>query len=135
MECINRNDSPAFATKDGSTVRSLLDRSNSSAVNQSLAEASVPPGGATEPHRHTTSEETVDGALGAIVDGVHVHSVRLPGLVAHQRVVFGGGGDILSIQHDTTDRSSFMPGMLLAIRSIEAQQHPVSVGLEPLLGL
>ncbi|MBL7223466.1 MAG: cupin domain-containing protein [Candidatus Brocadiae bacterium] len=57
MECINRNDSAAFTTKDGSTVRSLIDRANSSAVNQSLAEATVPPGGATEPHRHTTSEE------------------------------------------------------------------------------
>mgnify|MGYP001820143446 FL=1 len=88
-----------------------------------------------EQTRHTESEETIDGALGAIVEGVHVHSVRLPGLVAHQRVVFGGGGDILSIQHDTTDRSAFMPGMLLAIRSIEAQQHPVAVGLEPLLGI
>lgn len=85
--------------------------------------------------RHTQSEETFDGALGAIVDGVHVHSVRLPGLVAHQRVVFGGSGDILSIQHDTTDRSAFMPGMLLAIRSIQAQKHPLSVGLEPLLGV
>lgn len=86
-------------------------------------------------HRQVDGEEIIEGALGAIVDGVHVHSVRLPGLVAHQRVVFGGSGDLLSITHDTTDRSSFMPGMLLAIRSIGAQQEPVSVGLEPLMGL
>ena len=57
MEIIHRNSSPPFTTKDGSTIRSLLDRTNSSAANQSLAEATVPPGGATEPHRHPKTEE------------------------------------------------------------------------------
>ena len=57
MEVVHRNDSPPFVTKDGSTIRSLLDRTNSSAANQSLAEATVPPGGATEPHRHPATEE------------------------------------------------------------------------------
>lgn len=85
--------------------------------------------------RHTDPEELTEGAVGADVDGVHIHSVRLPGLVAHQRVMFGGSGEVLSICHDTTDRSSFMPGMLVAIRSIENQEEPVAVGLEPLLGL
>ena len=75
---------------------------------------------APDHHRRVDSEELIDGALGAIVDGVRVHSVRLPGLVAHQRVVFGGDGEVVTISHDTIDRSSFMPGMLLAVRSIQA---------------
>jgi mannose-6-phosphate isomerase-like protein (cupin superfamily) len=57
MQIINRNRSAPFTTKDGSTIRSLLDRTNSSAAHQSLAEATVPPGGATAPHRHPKSEE------------------------------------------------------------------------------
>jgi len=57
MEIVSRADSTPFVTKDGSTIRSLLDRTNSTAANQSLAEATVPPGGATEPHRHPLTEE------------------------------------------------------------------------------
>jgi len=57
VEIVRRNDSPPFVTKDGSTIRSLLDRTNSSAARQSLAEATVPPGGATQPHRHPATEE------------------------------------------------------------------------------
>lgn len=57
-----------------------------------------------------------DPARGERRNGVHVHSVRLPGLVAHQEVLFGGTGQTLSIRHDSTDRTSFMPGVLLAIR-------------------
>jgi len=57
VQVINRNRSAPFVTKDGSTIRSLLDRTNSSAANQSLAEATVPPGGATAPHRHLRAEE------------------------------------------------------------------------------
>ncbi|MGI9666474.1 MAG: 4-hydroxy-tetrahydrodipicolinate reductase [Acidimicrobiia bacterium] len=86
-----------------------------------------------ENSRTVDSEDIIEGASGADVDGIHVHSVRLPGLVAHQRVIFGGEGEVLSIAHDTTDRRSFMPGMLLAVRSIAQLSDPVSVGLEPLL--
>jgi len=57
MEVVNRNSSARFITKDGSTIRSLLDRTNSTATNQSLAEATVPPGAATQPHRHPRTEE------------------------------------------------------------------------------
>jgi 4-hydroxy-tetrahydrodipicolinate reductase len=62
-----------------------------------------------------------------------IHSVRLPGLVAHQEVIFGGEGQTLSIRHDSTDRRSFMPGVLLAVRSVADLTDPLTVGLENLL--
>ncbi|MDP8930310.1 MAG: 4-hydroxy-tetrahydrodipicolinate reductase [Actinomycetota bacterium] len=71
-------------------------------------------------------------ARGELVDGVPVHSVRLPGLVASQEVVFGGQGQTLTIRHDAIDRSSFMPGVLLAIKSVAALES-LTVGLESLL--
>jgi 4-hydroxy-tetrahydrodipicolinate reductase len=80
------------------------------------------------------SEESVPGVRGGEVDGVRVHSVRLPGLVAHQEVLFGGQGELLTIRHDSLDRSSFMPGVLLAVRQVPTR-HGLTVGLEPLLGL
>jgi 4-hydroxy-tetrahydrodipicolinate reductase len=75
------------------------------------------------------------GARGAVVDGgVHVHSVRLPGLVAHQEAILGNDGELLTIRHDSIDRSSFMPGVLLAVRGALGRPG-LTVGLEPLLGL
>jgi 4-hydroxy-tetrahydrodipicolinate reductase len=62
-----------------------------------------------------------------------IHSVRLPGLVAHQEVIFGDEGQTLTIRHDSTDRHSFMPGVLLAVRKIGELPDPVTVGLEHLL--
>ncbi len=76
-----------------------------------------------------------DGARGAEVDGVHVHSVRLAGLVAHQEVLFGGHGEVLTIRHDSLDRASFMPGVLAAVRGITGLPPGLTVGLEGLLGL
>lgn len=82
-----------------------------------------------------TDNLVVEGARGARTDGgVRVHSVRLPGLVAHEEVVFGATGQALTIRHDSFDRRSFMPGVLLAIRSVE-HRRGLTVGLEPLLGL
>jgi 4-hydroxy-tetrahydrodipicolinate reductase len=78
--------------------------------------------------------ESVAGARGGEVDGVRVHSVRLPGLVAHQEVIFGGQGEVLTLRHDSLDRSSFMPGVLLAVREVGSRPG-LTVGLEPLLGL
>ena len=75
------------------------------------------------------------GARGATVDDVRVHSVRLAGLVAHQEVLFGGTGETLTIRHDSLDRASFMPGVLLAVRGIGSLPPGLTVGLEPLLGL
>ncbi|HUC55850.1 MAG TPA: 4-hydroxy-tetrahydrodipicolinate reductase [Streptosporangiaceae bacterium] len=75
------------------------------------------------------------GARGAVIDEVHVHSVRLAGLVAHQEVLFGGSGETLTIRHDSLDRASFMPGVLRAIRGISSLPPGLTVGLESLLGL
>jgi len=73
-------------------------------------------------------------ARGADVGGIPVHSVRLRGLVAHQEVLFGTLGETLTIRHDSIDRTSFVPGVLLAVRAIT--QHPgLTVGLEPFLDL
>jgi 4-hydroxy-tetrahydrodipicolinate reductase len=77
----------------------------------------------------------LDGARGAVVDGVHVHAVRLAGLVAHQEVLLGGNGETLTIRHDSLDRASFMPGVLRAVRGIGTLPAGLTVGLEPLLGL
>jgi 4-hydroxy-tetrahydrodipicolinate reductase len=82
-----------------------------------------------------TTDFVLPGARGAEApDGVHVHSVRLPGLVAHEEVIFGAAGQSLSIRHDSYDRRSFMPGVLLAVRAV-AGRPGLTVGLEALLGL
>ena len=73
------------------------------------------------------------GARGADVDGVRVHSIRLPGLLAHEEILFGGPGQILTIRHDSTDRASFMPGVLLAIKAI-GERPGLTQGLDALLG-
>jgi 4-hydroxy-tetrahydrodipicolinate reductase len=80
------------------------------------------------------TETALPGARGATVDGVPVHSVRLSGLVAHQEVLFGTRGETLTIRHDSLDRASFMPGVLLAVRSV-MYRPGLTVGIEPLLGL
>ncbi|WP_410580597.1 4-hydroxy-tetrahydrodipicolinate reductase [Amycolatopsis sp. lyj-108] len=80
----------------------------------------------------TTSE--VDGARGALVDDVRVHSVRLPGLVAHEEILFGGEGETLTIRHDSLHRTSFMPGVLLGVRSVLTRPG-LTVGLENILDL
>ena len=77
---------------------------------------------------------SLPGARGADVDGVPVHSVRLAGLVAHQEVLFGTAGETLTIRHDSMDRTSFVPGVLLAVRRV-AEQPGLTVGIESLLNL
>lgn len=80
------------------------------------------------------TSQALPGARGAVVDGVHVHSVRLSGLVAHQEVILGGEGETLTIRHDSMDRASFMPGVLLGVREVAA--HPgLTLGLDDYLGL
>ena len=74
------------------------------------------------------------GARGADVDGIPVHSVRVTGLVAHQEVLFGTMGETLTIRHDSIDRTSFVPGVLLAVRHIAARPG-LTIGIEALLDL
>jgi 4-hydroxy-tetrahydrodipicolinate reductase len=76
----------------------------------------------------------LDGARGADVDGVRVHALRIAGMVAHQEVVFGAEGETLTIRHDSLDRVSFMPGVLLAVRGVMSRPG-LTVGLEALLDL
>ncbi len=85
--------------------------------------------------RDPTERFALEGARGGVTaGGVQVHSVRLPGLVAHQEVIFGSVGETLTIRHDSTDRASFMPGVMLAVREV-ANRPGLTVGLEPLLGM
>jgi 4-hydroxy-tetrahydrodipicolinate reductase len=77
------------------------------------------------------TQELIDAAGGHVHQPIH--SVRLPGLVAHQEVIFGGEGQTLSIRHDSIDRRSFMPGVLLAVRRVADLPDRFTVGLERLL--
>jgi 4-hydroxy-tetrahydrodipicolinate reductase len=77
--------------------------------------------------------QSLPGARGADVDGIHVHSLRIAGLVAHQEVVFGTAGETLTIRHDSFDRASYMPGVLLGVRTI-AGRPGLTVGIDSLVG-
>ncbi|HAY44100.1 MAG TPA: 4-hydroxy-tetrahydrodipicolinate reductase [Micrococcaceae bacterium] len=80
------------------------------------------------------TDTQLDGARGALVDDVHVHSVRLRGLVAHQEVLFGGPGEQFTLRHDSYDRASFMPGVLLGLRKVSAHAG-LTYGLDGYLEL
>ena len=84
---------------------------------------------ASLPAMPDATSTALDGARGALVGDVPVHSVRLRGLIAHQEVLFGGAGETLSIRHDSLDRAGFMPGVLLGIRSVISRPG-VTFGLE-----
>lgn len=96
-------------------------------MGSARAEAGLPPA------PDATSQE-LDGARGADVAGIRVHSVRLTGLVAHQEVLLGTQGETLTIRHDSLDRSSFSPGVLLGVRSI-AGAPGLTVGLDAFMDL
>lgn len=81
---------------------------------------------------HPCEKETLDGARGADFEGMHIHSVRLPGYVAHQEVIFGGLGQTLTIRHDSINRESFMPGVVLAAKKVRSLTS-LTVGLDKLL--
>ena len=81
---------------------------------------------------HPDEKEKLPGARGAEVDGMRIHSVRLPGFVAHQEVIFGGLGQTLSIRHDSLNRESFMPGVVLAAKKVRSLTS-LTVGLDKLL--
>lgn len=96
-----------------------------------VAEARRKAGSGPVPDATSTA---LEGARGADVDGIRVHGLRLRGLVAHQEVMLGGPGETLTIRHDSMDRASFMPGVLLGLRRI-AGAPGLTVGLEEFLGL
>ena len=89
-----------------------------------------PPGG----EHHPDEEEKVKGSRGGEAEGIHVHSVRMQGAEAHQEVIFGAPGQTLTIRHDAMNRQSYMPGILLAVKSV-ASRPGLTVGLENLLDL
>ena len=98
---------------------------------RAIAEARRAAGSAAMPDATT---QGLEGARGAQVDGVAVHSLRVRGLVSHQEVLLGGTGETLTIRHDSLDVSSFTPGVLLAVRRVA--EHPgLTVGLDAYLGL
>jgi len=94
-----------------------------------IAEARAAAG---SPPMPDATKEELDGARGALVEGVRVHSVRAAGLVAHQEVLFGSAGETLTIRHDSLDRVSFMPGVLLAVRNVRSLPG-LTMGIDALL--
>jgi 4-hydroxy-tetrahydrodipicolinate reductase len=104
------------------------------AITRARAEGADAPAAQLTGGSHAPAPEAKAAARGADIDGVQVHAVRLPGLVAHQEVLFGGQGETLTLRHDSLDRSSFMPGVLLAVRAVPTTPG-LTIGLEPLLGL
>ena len=87
--------------------------------------------GIGQPPDATTA--ALDGARGACVEGIRVHSIRLSGLIAHQEVLMGNPGEVFTIRHDSTDRVSFVPGVLLAIRNVKSRSG-LTVGIDSFLG-
>lgn len=79
--------------------------------------------------------QSLSGVRGGKIGGVRIHSIRLPGLVAHQEVIFGHQGQTLTIRHDSSDRTSFMPGVVMAIKTVQERKGKLVYGLEKLLDL
>lgn len=109
------------------------DAPSGTAVRTAQMIAEARDGRASQAPGRETEMEGMEGARGALVDGVPVHAVRSMGYVASQEVVFGSMGQTLSIRHDSWDRTSYMPGVLLGIRSVGAHAGLI-VGLENFMG-
>ena len=82
-----------------------------------------------------TINESIAGARGAELKGIPIHAVRMKGMVAHQEVIMGSIGQTLTIRHDSPDRESFMPGVLLAVQGVASLPNGLTIGLEKLLGI
>ena len=87
-----------------------------------------------KPFSHPPEQRKNSASRGQQVEGITIHSVRLPGLLAHQEIILGGAGQTLSIRHDTISRECYMPGVMLAIKEVVKRQGLV-YGLDTLLGL
>lgn len=123
---------PHFAASE--IIELHHDRKADAPSGTALNTASRIAGAGGRQERTVESVEGLPGVRGGDA-GPRVHSVRLPGLLAHQEVLFGSEGETLTIRHDTTDRASFLPGVLLAVRSVAGLSDPVTVGLEAILGI
>ncbi len=88
--------------------------------------------GRSDNNANAIGEEKIKGVRGGEMGGIHLHSVRLPGLIAHQEVIFGGEGQTLTIRHDSISRESFMPGVLLAVKKI-SERPGLTYGLDQML--
>ena len=99
-----------------------------------LATAKAMAAARDKPFHYPPAQREISGSRGELTDGVAIHSVRLPGLMAHQEIIFGGAGQTLSIRHDTTGRECYMPGVILAIKEVVKRQGLI-YGLDTLLGL
>ncbi|MUN40054.1 4-hydroxy-tetrahydrodipicolinate reductase [Actinomadura litoris] len=97
-----------------------------------IAAARAEAGAAPFPDATSTA---LDGARGADVEGVRVHAVRMSGAVAHQEVILGGHGELFTLRHDSMNRESFMPGVVLAVREVAGLPDRLTIGIESLLGL
>ena len=84
--------------------------------------------------RAEVKKETLAGTRGGAVDGIAIHSMRMPGLLAHQEVALGGEGQTIRIRHDTIGRECYMPGVILAIKEV-GRRKGLTYGLDALLGL
>jgi 4-hydroxy-tetrahydrodipicolinate reductase len=122
---------PHFAAAE--VIELHHDRKADAPSGTALSTAARIAGAGGRQERAVESKEMVPGARGAEVDGVRVHAVRLPGLLAHQEVILGSLGETLTIRHDTSDRAAFLPGVLMAIRGVASLVDPVTVGLEAVL--
>ncbi len=110
-----------------------VDAPSGTAVHTAAGIAAARAEAGVEPSPDATTDDP-DGARGALVDGVRVHAVRLRGLVAHQEILMGNPGEQFTIRHDSFDRVSFMPGVLLAVRNVDG--HPgLTVGLDRYMDL
>jgi 4-hydroxy-tetrahydrodipicolinate reductase len=124
---------PHFAAAE--VIEAHHDRKADAPSGTALAAAAGMTRAGGRQEREVVSHETVPGVRGGEVAGVPVHSLRLPGVVGFHEVIFGTAGETLTIRHDTADRASFLPGVLLGIRRVGSLPDPVTVGLEGLLGL
>ena len=110
-------------------------RDGSREASPRRGDRSPPSSQARHAERHGPHDRAPDrGCSGRRAGDVPIHSVRLPGIVANQEVIFGGPGQTLSIRHDTTDRTAFMPGVLLAIKAVVQRPPGLIVGLDALMG-
>ena len=118
VEIVERHHEGKFDAPSGTALRTAA------LINEELARPTV-----------TLDEDRAPASRGLNAGRIRIHSLRLPGSVAHHEVVLGGRGQTLTIRHDSIDRSSFMPGVLLAIRGVGDLPAPLTVGLEHLLDL